>query len=102
MKKKDKLYTIKQPINLYDKGGDTKESTLLDILTGGNGFDLSKLFSNKNLGTMAKSGLGVVGTAIGQIGGGLIDDGLQSGVGNTISNIGGSLGGLVLLIMDLY
>lgn len=101
MRKKDKLYTIKQPINLYDKGGDTKESTLLDALTGGMGFDLSKLFSNKNLGTMAKSSLGVVGTAVGQIGGGLIDGGLQSGAGNTISNIGGSLGGLVSTINPL-
>ena len=76
MRKKDKLYTIKQPINLYDEGGDTKESTLLDALTGGMGFDLSKLFNNKNLGTMAKSGLGVVGTAVGQIGGDLIGGGL--------------------------
>ena len=101
MRKKDKLYTIKQPINLYDKGGDTKESTLLDALTGDMGFDLSKLFSNKNLGTMAKSGLGVVGTAVGQIGGGLIDDGLQSGVGNTIGTVGNSIGGLVSTVNPL-
>ena len=101
MRKKDKLYTIKQPINLYNKGGDTKESTLLDALTGNNGFDLSKLFSNKNLGTMAKNSLGVVGTAVGQIGGGLIDDGLQSGVGNTISTVGNSIGGLVSTVNPL-
>lgn len=101
MRKKDKLYIIKQPINLYDKGGDTKESTLLDALTGDIGFDLSKLFSNKNLGTMAKNGLGVVGTTIGQIGGGLIGGGLQSGAGNAISNIGGSLGGLVSTVNPL-
>ena len=101
MRKKDKLYTIKQPINLYDKGGDTKESTLLDALTGGMGFDLSKLFSNKNLGTMAKNSLGVVGTTIGQIGGGLIDDGLQSGVGNTIGTVGNSIGGLVSTVNPL-
>ena len=101
MRKKDKLYTIKQPINLYNKGGDTKESTLLDALTGDNGFDLSKLFSNKNLGTMAKNSLGVVGTAVGQIGGGLIDDGLQSGVGNTIGTVGNSIGGLVSTVNPL-
>ena len=101
MRKKDKLYTIKQPINLYDKGGDTKESTLLDALTGGMGFDLSKLFSNKNLGTIAKNSLGVVGTTIGQIGGGLIDDGLQSGVGNTIGTVGNSIGGLVSTVNPL-
>ena len=101
MRKKDKLYTIKQPINLYDKGGDTKESTLLDALTGDNGFDLSKLFSNKNLSTMAKNSLGVVGTAVGQIGRGLIDDGLQSGVGNTIGTVGNSIGGLVSTVNPL-
>lgn len=95
MRKKDKLYTIKQPINLYDEGGNTKESTLLNALTNDNGFDLSKLFTNTNIGTMAKKGLGTIGTAVGQIGGGLIGGGLQSGAGNTISTIGGSLGGLV-------
>ena len=26
MRKKDKLYTIKQPINLYDEGGDTENN----------------------------------------------------------------------------
>lgn len=95
MRKKDKLYTIKQPINLYDDGGDTKESTLLDILTNGNGFNLGNIFSKANLGSMAKSSLGSIGTAVGQIGGGLIGGGLQSGAGNAISNIGSSLGGLV-------
>ena len=116
MRKKDKLYTIKQPINLYDEGGDTNEgdsnegdsnveytngSTLLDILTNENGFSLGNTFSKANLGSMAKSSLGSIGTAVGQIGGGLIGGGLQSGVGNTISNIGGSLGGLVSTVNPL-
>ena len=108
MRKKDKLYTIKQPINLYDKGGDTEnneesteESTLLDILTNDNGFNLGNTFSKANLGSMAKSSLGSIGTAVGQIGGGLIGGGLQSGAGNTISNIGGSLGGLVSTVNPL-
>ena len=101
MRKKDKLYTIKQPINLYDEGGDTKESTLLDILTNGNGFSLGNTFNKANLGSMAKSSLGSIGTAVGQIGGGLIGGGLQSGAGNTISNIGGSLGGLVSTVNPL-
>lgn len=101
MRKKDKLYTIKQPINLYDEGGNTKESTLLNALTNDNGFNLSKLFTNTNIGTMAKKGLGTIGTAVGQIGGGLIGGGLQSGAGNTISNIGGSLGGLVSTVNPL-
>lgn len=101
MRKKDKLYTIKQPINMYSNGGDTKESTLLDILTNENGFSLGNTFNKANLGSMAKSSLGSIGTAVGQIGGGLIGGGLQSGVGNTISNIGGSLGGLVSTVNPL-
>lgn len=107
MRKKDKLYTIKQPINLYDNGGDTEntkdteKSTLLDILTNDNGFSLGNTFSKANLGSMAKSSLGSISTAVGQIGGGLIGGGLQSGAGNTISNIGGSLGGLVSTVNPL-
>lgn len=101
MRKKDKLYTIKQPINIYSNGGDTKESTLLDILTNNNGFSLGNTFSKANLGSMAKSSLGSIGTAVGQIGGGLIGGGLQSGAGNTISNIGSSLGGLVSTVNPL-
>ena len=110
MRKKDKLYTIKQPINLYDEGGDTNEGdsnegyfngSFLDIISNGNGFSLGNTFSKANLGSMAKSSLGSIGTAVGQIGGGLIGGGLQSGVGNTISNIGGSLGGLVSTVNPL-
>ena len=95
MRKKDKLYTIKQPINLYANG------SFLDIISNGNGFSLGNTFSKANLGSMAKSSLGSIGTAVGQIGGGLIGGGLQSGAGNTISNIGGSLGGLVSTVNPL-
>ena len=86
MRKKDKLYTIKQPINLYDEGGDTNEEdsnekytngfTLLDIIYNGNRFSLGNTFSKANLGSMAKSSLDSIGTAVGQIGGGLISGGL--------------------------
>lgn len=96
MRKKDKLYTIKQPAKLYPDGGN-----LLDILTNGTGFDSSKIFSTKNLGNMAKSSLGAVGTTVGQIGGNLIGGGLQSGAGSAISNIGGSIGGLVSTVNPL-
>lgn len=95
MRKKDKLYTIKQPINLYANG------SFLDIISNGNRFSLGDTFSKANLGNMAKGSLGSIGTAVGQIGGGLIDGGLQSGAGNTISNIGGSLGGLVSTVNPL-
>lgn len=95
MRKKDKLYTIKQPINMYSNG------SFLDIISNGNRFSLGDTFSKDNLGSMAKSSLGSIGTAVGQIGGGLISGGLQSGAGNTISNIGGSLGGLVSTVNPL-
>lgn len=95
MRKKDKLYTIKQPINLYANG------SFLDIISNGNRFSLGDTFSKANLGNMAKSSLGSIGTAVGQIGGGLISGGLQSGAGNSISNIGGSLGSLVSTVNPL-
>ena len=95
MRKKDKLYTIKQPINLYSNG------SFLDIISNKNRFSLGDTFSKANLGNMAKSSLGSIGTAVGQIGGGLIGGGLQSGAGNSISNIGGSLGNLVSTVNPL-
>lgn len=95
MRKKDKLYTIKQPINLYANG------SFLDIISNKNRFSLGDTFSKDNLGNMAKSSLGSIGTAVGQIGGGLIGGGLQSGAGNSISNIGGSLGSLVSTVNPL-
>lgn len=95
MRKKDKLYTIKQPINLYADG------SFLDIISNKNRFSLGDTFSKANLGNMAKSSLGSIGTAVGQIGGGLIGGGLQSGAGNSISNIGGSLGSLVSTVNPL-
>ena len=95
MRKKDKLYTIKQPINLYANG------SFLDIISNKNRFSLGDTFSKANLGNMAKSSLGSIGTAVGQIGGGLIGGGLQSGAGNSISNIGGSLGSLVSTVNPL-
>lgn len=95
MRKKDKLYTIKQPINLYTDG------SFLDIISNKNRFSLGDTFSKANLGNMAKSSLGSIGTAVGQIGGGLISGGLQSGAGNSISNIGGSLGNLVSTVNPL-
>lgn len=95
MRKKDKLYTIKQPINLYDN------DSFLDIISNGNRFSLGDTFSKTNLGSIAKSSIGSIDTAVGQIGGGLIGGGLQSSAGNTINNIGGSLGGLVSTINPL-
>ena len=102
MRKKDKLYTIKQSINLYPNGGDIeKNTTLLDSLTNGNGFSLKNTFSGQNLTDIAKGGIGALGSIVGQVGGNLIDGGLQSGAGNTISSIGSTVGSAISTVNPL-
>ena len=102
MRKKDKLYTIKQPINLYPNGGDIeKNTTLLDSLTNGNGFSLKNTFSGQNLTDIAKGGIGALGSIVGQVGGNLIGGGLQSGAGNTISSIGSTVGSAISTVNPL-
>lgn len=102
MRKKDKLYTIKQSINLYPNGGDIeKNTTLLDSLTNGNGFSLKNTFSSQNLTDIAKGGIGALGSIVGQVGGNLIDGGLQSGAGNTISSIGSTVGSAISTVNPL-
>lgn len=54
---------------------------------------LKNPFSGANGTQMAQAGIGAGIGAIGQLGGGLIGGGLQSGAGNAISNIGGTIGG---------
>lgn len=102
MRKKDKLYTIKQSINLYPNGGDIeKNTTLLDSLTNGNGFSLKNTFSSQNLTDIAKGGIGALGSIVGQVGGNLIGGGLQSGAGNTISSIGSTVGSAISTVNPL-
>ena len=102
MRKKDKLYTIKQSINLYPNGGDIeKNTTLLDSLTNGNGFSLKNTFSGQNLTDIAKGGIGALGSVVGQVGGNLIDGGLSSGAGNTISSIGSTVGSAISTVNPL-
>lgn len=102
MRKKDKLYTIKQSINLYPNGGDIeKNTTLLDSLTNGNGFSLKNTFSGQNLTDIAKDSIGALGSIVGQVGGNLIDGGLQSGAGNTISSIGSTVGSAISTVNPL-
>lgn len=102
MRKKDKLYTIKQSINLYPNGGDIeKNTTLLDSLTNGNGFSLKNTFSGQNLTDIAKGIIGALGSIVGQVGGNLIDGGLQSGAGNTISSIGSTVGSAISTVNPL-
>lgn len=102
MRKKDKLYTIKQSINLYPNRGDIeKNTTLLDSLTNGNGFSLKNIFSGQNLTDIAKGGIGALGSIVGQVGGNLIDGGLSSGAGNTISSIGSTVGSAISTVNPL-
>lgn len=97
MRKKDKLYTIKQPINLYPNGGN-----LLDSLTNGNGLSLKNTFSGQNLIDIAKGGIGALGSVVGQVGGNLIGGGLQSGAGNTIGSIGSTVGSAISSVNPLF
>lgn len=102
MRKKDKLYTIKQSINLYPNGGDIeKNTTLLDSLTNGNGFSLKNTFSGQNLTDIAKGSIGALSSIVGQVGGNLIDGGLSSGAGNTISSIGSTVGSAISTVNPL-
>ena len=102
MRKKDKLYTIKQSINLYPNGGDIeKNTTLLDSLTNGNGFSLKNTFSGQNLTDIAKGSIGALGSIVGQVGGNLIGGGLQSGAGNAIGSIGSTVGSAISTVNPL-
>lgn len=96
MRKKDKLYTIKQPINLYPGGGN-----LLSDLTNGNGLSLKNTFSGQNLTDIAKVGIGALGSVVGQVGGNLIGGGLSSGAGNTIGSIGSTVGSAISSVNPL-
>lgn len=96
MRKKDKLYTIKQPINLYPDGGN-----LLSDLTNGNGLSLKNTFSGQNLTDIAKVGIGALGSVVGQVGGNLIGGGLSSGAGNTIGSIGSTVGSAISSVNPL-
>jgi hypothetical protein len=96
MRKKDKLYTIKQPINLYPDRGN-----LLDSLTNGNGLSLKNTFSGQNLTDIAKGGIGALGSVVGQVGGNLIGGGLSSGAGNAIGSIGSTVGSAISSVNPL-
>ena len=102
MRKKDKLYTIKQPINLYPNGGDIeKNTTLLNSLTNGNGLSLKNTFSGQNLTDIAKGSIGALGSIVGQTGGNLIGGGLQSGAGNAIGSVGSTIGSAISTVNPL-
>lgn len=116
MKKKNKLYTANkwnQP--LFAQGIDREHQNVFDgllsssiqnigttsVLGNPTKIDLGKISAmeipSQGLGlgvkNIAKSGIGVVGGAVGSIGNKIISGGLSSGAGNAISSIGGTVGG---------
>ena len=70
------------PINEYGFGSALKNA-------------FSGAFNQEGLNSIAKAGIGSLGSAVGKIGGGLIAGGKSSGVGNAIGNIGGTLGSAI-------
>lgn len=121
MKKKNKLYTANrwnQP--LFAQGIDREHQNIFDGLLSssiqnigttsvlGNPIkiDVDKIKAMKTpsqglglgIGNIAKDGIGAIGGAVGTIGSNLISGGLNSGVGNGIANIGGTIGSAVSTI----
>ena len=70
------------PINEYGFGSALKNA-------------FSGAFNQGGLNSIANVGIGSLGSTIGKIGGDLIAGGKSSGVGNAISNIGGTLGSAI-------
>ena len=118
MKKKNKLYTANkwnQP--LFAQGVDREHQNIFDgllnssiqsigttsVLGNPTKIDLGKIGAMKTpsqglglgIGNIAKSGIGAIGGAVGAVGNKLISGGLSSGVGNAISNVGGTIGSAI-------
>lgn len=113
MKKKNKLYTANkwnQPLfvdNIFAEGGGIDIKGIGGSILGNpTKIDLGKIGAMKTpsqglglgIKNIAKSGIGAVGGAVGTIGNKLISGGLNSGVGNGIANIGGTIGSAVSTI----
>lgn len=113
MKKKNKLYTANkwnQPLfvdNVFAEGGGINIQGIGGSILGNpTKIDVGKIKAMKTpnqglglgIGNIAKSGIGAIGGAVGTIGNNLISGGLNSGVGNGIANIGGTIGSAVSTI----
>ncbi len=113
MKKKNKLYTANrwnQPLfvdNVFAEGGGINIQGIGGSILGNpTKIDVGKIKAMKTpsqglglgIGNIAKSGIGAIGGAVGAIGNNLISGGLNSGVGNGIANIGGTIGSAVSTI----
>ena len=113
MKKKNKLYTANkwnQPLfvdNVFAEGGGINIQGIGGSILGNpTKIDVGKIKAMKTpsqglglgIGNIAKSGIGAIGGDIGTIGNNLISGGLNSGIGNGIANIGGTIGSAVSTI----
>lgn len=113
MKKKNKLYTANkwnQPLfvdNVFAAGGGIDIKGIGgSILNNPAKIDLGKIGTMKTpsqglelgIKNIAKNGIGAIGGTVGTIGNNLISGGLNSGVGNGIANIGGTIGSAVSTI----
>lgn len=110
MKKKNKLYTANkwnQPLfvdNVFAGGGGIDIKGIGGSILGNpTKIDLGKIGAMKTpsqglglgIKNIAKSGIGAVGGAVGTIGNKIISGGLNSGAGNGIANIGGTIGSAI-------
>ncbi len=110
MKKKNKLYTANkwnQPLfvdNVFAGGGGIDIKGIGGSILGNpTKIDLGKIGAMKTpsqglglgIKSIAKNGIGAVGGAVGTIGNKIISGGLNSGAGNGIANIGGTIGSAI-------
>lgn len=112
MKKKNKLYTANkwnQPLfvdNVFAEGGGIDINGIGGSFVNPARIDLKEIGKIKTpsqglglgIKNIAKSGIGAVGGAVGTIGNKIISGGLNSGVGNGIASIGGTIGSAVSAI----
>lgn len=110
MKKKNKLYTANKwnlPLfvdNVFAEGGGIDINGIGGSFVNPAKIDLKEIGKMKTpsqglgIKNIAKSGIGAVGGAIGTIGSKLISGGLNSGAGNAISNVGGTIGSAISTI----
>ena len=112
MKKKNKLYTANkwnQPLfvdNVFAEGGGIDINGIGGSIVNPAKIDLKEIGKMKTpsqglglgIKNIAKNGIGTVGGTIGTVGNKLISGGLNSGAGNAISNIGGTVGGAISTI----
>lgn len=113
MKKKNKLYTANewnQPLfvdNVFAEGGGIDINGIGGSFVNPAKIDLKEIGKMKTpslgitmggVGNILKGGAGAIGGAVGTIGSKLISGGLNSGAGNAISNVGGTIGSVISTI----